>query len=227
MTESEWVECNDPVQLLEFLRGKASDRCLRLFCAACCRRVWHLLVDEQSRAAVEIVERFADGQATDNELEAAKSNAWEFSNHTVHNDDRFFELAQDALDAADAPAWAAEWHEAYPVRVVVATQRALGTSESNVHADLLRCIFGNPFSLMLIIPPTWVTWRDGTVANLARAAYDERELPSGHLDAVRLAILADATEDTGCKNQQFLEALREKAPRYRGFFALDLVLGKR
>jgi hypothetical protein len=33
---------------------------------------------------------------------------------------------------------------------------------------------------------------------LAQAAYDERELPSGHLDQARLAVLADALEEAGC-----------------------------
>src|SRR5271168_1214976 len=71
MTEEEWLTCTDPQPMLEFLRGKASNRKLRLFAVACCRVVWHLLDDGSSRKAVEQAEQFADHQTDSNNLATA------------------------------------------------------------------------------------------------------------------------------------------------------------
>ena len=71
VTEAGWLTCTGPTPMLEFLRGKASDRKLRLFACACCRRVWHLLRDESSREAVRTAEAFAEGNATEADLRVA------------------------------------------------------------------------------------------------------------------------------------------------------------
>lgn len=82
MTEQEWMVSEDPAKMLDQARGgmhstfggcRISSRKIRLFNVACCRQVWHLLADERSQKAVEVAERFADGQATDHERTDVRS----------------------------------------------------------------------------------------------------------------------------------------------------------
>ena len=49
-----------------------SDKQLRLFAVRCARRVQHLMTDPRSIAALDVAERYAQGQATDEELRAAQ-----------------------------------------------------------------------------------------------------------------------------------------------------------
>jgi hypothetical protein len=72
MTEEEWLACEDPSKMLEFLRDKVSDRKLRIFEIACCHRIIHLLSDHRARGALTLVERFVDGFALPTDLIAAQ-----------------------------------------------------------------------------------------------------------------------------------------------------------
>src|SRR3954447_15142717 len=67
MDEVDWLASTDPQAMLTFLRasGEVSGRKGRLFAAACCRRIWHLMPFGPSRKAVEAAELHADGLISD------------------------------------------------------------------------------------------------------------------------------------------------------------------
>jgi hypothetical protein len=75
MNETEWLACADPTPMLNFLRGRASGRKLRLFGCACLRKIWYLVTDGRSRTAVEVTERYADGLAGKIEMEMSQTEA--------------------------------------------------------------------------------------------------------------------------------------------------------
>jgi hypothetical protein len=90
---------------------------------------------------------------------------------------------------------------------------------------VLRDIFGNAFR-PVALDPAWLTWNDGAAVSLAQAVYDDRELPSGHLDVTRLAVLADMLEEAGATDAELLGHLRSIRPHVKGCWAVDLLLGR-
>src|ERR1700730_10993622 len=82
-TEADWLACKDPGRMVSYLYGitwhrgystsrpKVSDRKLRLFACGWCRLMGADMRDAVCQNAVEVAERFADGQASGEELAAA------------------------------------------------------------------------------------------------------------------------------------------------------------
>jgi len=52
------------------------DKTMRLFAVWCARSVQHLMSDPRSVAAIDVAEKFANGNATEAELVAARAEAW-------------------------------------------------------------------------------------------------------------------------------------------------------
>jgi hypothetical protein len=109
--------------------------------------------------------------------------------------------------------------------VTRAKERAWRREEAK-QADLLRDIFGPlPFRTVKLARGVFA-WNDGCVLKLAAAAYEDRLLPSSHLDPDRLAVLADALEEAGCTDAELLGHLRGSGLHVRGCWTVDLLLGR-
>ena len=81
---------DDAIWCLRAVEGY--DREIRLFAVWCARQVQHLMTDKRSLDALDVAERYANGKATEDELNAARAAAW---------------AARDTAAAAWS-AWAAE-----------------------------------------------------------------------------------------------------------------------
>ena len=82
---------------------KDADRDIRLFSVWCARQVQHLMRDSRSTNALDVAERFANGKATKEELEAARVAARAACAASAASAAR----AACAASAASAAAWAA------------------------------------------------------------------------------------------------------------------------
>jgi hypothetical protein len=218
--------------MLEFLRSKASDRKLRLFAVACCRRFLPLLRDPRVGEALEVAERFADGLVGDEERSDARKAAQQAAQVrgvTARPDAPKWErrVASLAYYAAARQAMEAAWNGpllAVEVRVWRAggynacNWQAIKADEGVIHTDLLRDLFGNPFR-RASIDPTVLAWNGGTIPKLAAAIYQERRFGD-------LPILADALEEAGCSEPAILSHCRGPSPHVRGCWVIDLLLGK-
>ena len=82
------------------------DREIRLYAVWCARQVQHLMADRRSVAALDVAERYARGQASREELEAA-SAAWDAARSAAWEAAR--EAARESVTCVSIAAWEAAW----------------------------------------------------------------------------------------------------------------------
>src|SRR5262245_51670594 len=103
MTEAEWLACTDPLPMLDFLRGKVSDRKVRLFVCACCRAVWKSIPLGDFRGAVLTAERYCEVLAGEEDLTTARdATQFALANLPRTHDRQWYELNAPAYAAACA-----------------------------------------------------------------------------------------------------------------------------
>ena len=119
---------NDPLPILTVLESnglddalwalravEGHDREIRLFAVWCARQVQHLMSDYRSVEALDVAERFANGEVSDVELAAARDAAWDAARAVAWDAarDAAGDAARDAArDAAGYAAGAVAWDAA-------------------------------------------------------------------------------------------------------------------
>lgn len=198
MTEASWLASTDPTLMLKFLRGKASNRKLRLLACA----FWWATYHERFSGGIHLARR-------------RWAEAW-IDRGAPRGDLNSLPWASDVpYPSGSLPA--REWHVLHP-NPWEAIQMFLVERVAQEQAILLRDIFGNPFRPVATAPAI-LRWNDACVVKIAEAAYKE-----GNFFA--LPILADALEDAGCDNDDILRHCREPGEHARGCWVVDQILGK-
>ena len=117
--------------------GVLTDNQLRLLSCACIRKtpigngktVWDLLTDERSRNAVEVSERFTNGEATIGELAAARAAAQDATWTSSYAAARTAECA-----AARAATWTASYAAAWTAECAAARAAACAAARADACA---------------------------------------------------------------------------------------------
>ena len=208
MTAAEWLGCEDARKMVEWLRGLASDRKLRLFACAFWR--WHeKAAGTDSEIASEMLQAldYAEQWAERGSRPAVRFPTG-FGWHPL--------VARNAIDAAN---WTIRQTAGFKARRdYLRADARCGTQAAEQQISLLREIVGNPFC-PVAVDPAWLVWNDGTMPKVAQAIYDERTFD-------RLPILADALEEAGCNDGVILSHCRQPGEHVRGCWVVDLMLGR-
>jgi hypothetical protein len=213
VTEPEWLTCEDPHAMLEFirLRHEMTARRWRLFAIACCHRLRSLELARVSLDALTVAENHVEGTADENQLSEAYDLAYDLAGAYQHGSGPPVTSGWVAL----ALCYAAHRDESADDVAHFARRALASESEALLQTSFLRDIFGNPFRSVMFSP----NWRTDTVVALALEMYESRDFSA-------MPIIADAIQDAGCFDDDILNHCRSTGPHVRGCWVVDLVLGK-
>jgi hypothetical protein len=228
MTDQEWMACTDSFRMVQSLLGRASERKLRLFACACCRRVWHLMTDSRHRHAVEMAERFSDGLASEAEFGAAMQNVTAlWANLPPHQEGgweptHYMTGATSHLETGGSAPWAASY-ASRGLASLVGERDSPGwisarEAEAAAQCELLRDITGDP-SRPFHFDPAWLSGDGRPAVELVRGIDAEGRYGD-------LPMLAEKLERAGCRDGAVLSHCRGPGPHVRGCWVVDALLGR-
>jgi hypothetical protein len=249
VTRGEWLSGADPLEMVNAVADGVTDRKLRLFLVACCRRLWHLPAVPGLRNAAQAAEQFADGECSQEELErAARAAHAELDSADEDQGWPWLRKAGGAVLAACLPAGylgnpvgsfagryvrGSYWvMRAVDAAAEAVARHAASVTEGDRDGILEQALAGERAEQCRLLRdlvgdpfrpaelcPSWLAWNGGTVVGLAGTIYRERTFDM-------LPVLGDALEDAGCDDVQVLAHCRSRGPHVRGCWLLDALLGK-
>ena len=214
MTESEWLTSHDDWRMLKAVeQAQPSERKVRLFNAAICRRFWEYL-PEASRAILLESEQLADGL-----LRVSSDELCRRANAAVAPIDQKYPTKQFPNEVVRIQRYAAVaicyavisndlWGAAAALWEIDETVR-------ETQSSIIRDVFGNLFRA-ITFDRAWVT---SEVRSLARNIYDDRSFE-------KLPALAELLSTAGCENDDVLAHCSDEGPHVRGCWVVDLILGR-
>jgi hypothetical protein len=243
-----WRDAPYPEPLLEYLKERAGDeadllrynpgrRKVRLFAAACCRRVEHLFRYPRLSTLLGMVEDYAEGRIGLEELlvierqteaevkdeRAEPSQLDKLLRGVEHRLGLKSEFEMLRLTPADRLAHAAcllaaDGNSVQAVDCWKHTAEAAANAGADLEAelafqaDLLRDLFGNPFVPVTFDP----RWRTSAVLDLTESI--------GEIgDFAAMPILADALQEAGCEDAELLGHCRTARVHVRGCWVVDAI----
>ncbi len=219
MTEAEWLACDDPRPLAEWVRDETPSRRYRLLNCACCRSLAPWFINNQLGECVGRAELFADSVLTERTFAKWGKLADTLGRGAYGHSAAFVRVTEAVrgLFSYRLISYPANW-DAWRVLCVdlAACGEPFCSEAPELVRRLLRDIFGNPFRPVAFSPE----WRTSTAFAIAAQMYESHDFSA-------MPILADALQDAGCDSADILDHCRdEKQFHVRGCWVVDLVLGK-